>query len=64
MAHGQHGLRTLGLVVFMGSFAWSVADGSKPVAFIASGASMVGLGVLSFALNVFTRLGAAKPALP
>jgi cbb3-type cytochrome oxidase subunit 1 len=63
MAHGHYWLHTLGLLVFMGSFAWRVARGSKPVALIAIGASMASLGVLSFVLNVFTRLGAARPAL-
>jgi hypothetical protein len=63
MAYGHYWLHTLGLVVFMGSFAWGSANGSKPVVFVATGASMVALGVLLFALNVFTRLGAARPAL-
>jgi hypothetical protein len=51
------------LVVFISSLAWGVADGSKPVALIDIGASMVSWGVLLLALSVFTRLGAARPAL-
>lgn len=56
IAHGHYWLHTVGLVVFMGAFAWGVLDGHKPAAAIATGASMVGVGVLLFAANVFVRL--------
>ncbi len=59
MAHGHYWLHSVGLVVFMGAFSWGVISGSLPVAFVATGASMVALGVLLFAINVFTRLGKA-----
>ncbi len=63
MAQAHYWLHTLGLVLFMGSYAWGMVSGNKPVPFIAAGASMVSLGVLLFALNVFTRLRAAGAAL-
>jgi cbb3-type cytochrome oxidase subunit 1 len=56
LAHTHYWLHTVGLIVFMGSFAWGVAAGAKPVPFIAAGATMVLLAVLLFAANVFTRL--------
>jgi hypothetical protein len=62
LAHAHYWLHTLGLVVFMGAFAWGSAVGSKPTPWIAGGASVVSLGVLAFALNVFTRLRAPRAA--
>ena len=56
LAHTHYWLHTVGLIVFMGSFAWGIAAGAKPVPFIATGATMVSLAVLLFAANVFTRL--------
>jgi cbb3-type cytochrome oxidase subunit 1 len=56
LAQAHYWLHTIGLIVFMGSFAWGVAAGVKPVPFIAAGATMVSLAVLLFAANVFTRL--------
>ena len=56
LAHTHYWLHTIGLIVFMGSFAWGIAAGAKPVPFIATGATMVSLAVLLFAANVFTRL--------
>jgi hypothetical protein len=56
LAHAHYWLHTLGLVLFMGAFAWGVLNGHKPAAPVAVGASMVSLGVLLFAINVFTRL--------
>jgi hypothetical protein len=56
LAQAHYWLHTVGLVVFMGSFAWGLAAGAKPVPFIAAGATMVSLAVLLFAANVFTRL--------
>ncbi len=59
LAHTHYWLHTVGLIVFMGSFAWSIVTGVKPVPFIATGATMVSLAVLLFAANVFTRLRSA-----
>jgi cbb3-type cytochrome oxidase subunit 1 len=56
LAHTHYWLHTVGLVVFMGSFAWGIVSQSKPVPFIATGATMVSLAVLLFAINVFRRL--------
>jgi hypothetical protein len=56
LAQAHYWLHTVGLVIFMGSFAWGSATGTKPEAFIAGGATMVTLAVLLFAINVFTRL--------
>jgi cbb3-type cytochrome oxidase subunit 1 len=56
LAHEHYWLHTMGLVLFMGAFASGVLTGNKPVAAIAAGATMVSLGVLLFAINVFTRL--------
>jgi hypothetical protein len=56
LAHAHYWLHTVGLVVFMGAFAWGVATDAKPVPLIAAGATMVSLAVLLFAIKVFTRL--------
>lgn len=56
LAQAHYWLHTVGLVVFMGAFAIGIMADAKPVPFIATGATMVALGVLLFALNVFTRL--------
>jgi cbb3-type cytochrome oxidase subunit 1 len=56
LAQAHYWLHTVGLIVFMGSFAWGIAAGAKSVPFIAIGATMVSLAVLLFAVNVFTRL--------
>jgi hypothetical protein len=56
LAHAHYWLHTLGLVLFMGAYAHGMLSGAKPVAAIATGASLVGLGVLLFGINVFTRL--------
>jgi hypothetical protein len=56
LPHSHYWLHTLGLLLFMGAYAWGSASGHKPVAAIAAGASLVSLGVLLFAVNVFTRL--------
>jgi hypothetical protein len=62
LAHTHYWLHTVGLLLFMGSFAWGAAVGVKPVPFIAAGASIVSLGVLAFAINVFSRLRAPRVA--
>jgi cbb3-type cytochrome oxidase subunit 1 len=60
LAPVHYWLHTVGLVIFMGGFAWGSATGSKPFLPIAIGSSMVTVGVLLFAINIFTRL---QPAL-
>lgn len=56
LAHGHYWLHTLGLLVFMGSLAWSVAGGTEHGIGVATGATMVGLAVLLFGMNVGLRL--------
>jgi hypothetical protein len=56
LASWHYWLHTIGLIVFMGAFAWGSATGHKPVLPISVGASMVALGSVLFALNVFMRL--------
>ena len=60
LAHAHYWLHTLGLVLFMGAFAWGNVSGVKPTAFVAAGATAVALGVLLFAINVLTRLRAPR----
>jgi hypothetical protein len=57
LAEAHYWLHSVGLAVFMAAFAWSSISGTFAIAGVAGGASAVGLGVLLFALNVFTRLG-------
>lgn len=64
LAHSHYWLHTLGLLVFMGGFAWGNVTGAKAVLPVALGASAVGLGVLLFAVNFFSRLNAAAAAGP
>lgn len=59
LAHAHYWLHTLGLVIFMGAFAWAVLAGRAYGAGVPIGAFMVAAGVLLFAINVYTRLGAA-----
>ena len=59
LAHWHYWLHTVGLVIFMGGFAWGSAAGHKPALPVGLGASMVALGTVLFALNVFMRLGFA-----
>jgi hypothetical protein len=56
LAQSHYWLHTVGLVIFMGAFAWGSATGTKPELFVAGGATMVTLAVLLFATNVFKRL--------
>lgn len=58
LPQAHYWLHTLGLLLFMGAFAWGNVSGTKPVAGVALGASAVALGVLLFAVNVFWRLRA------
>lgn len=55
-------LHTVGLVVFMGGFAWSTLSGTFAQAPVSIGATMVALGVAVFAFNVLTRLRTEQPA--
>lgn len=64
LPHAHYWLHTLGLVVFMGGFAWGSAVGAKAVLPVALGASAVSLGVLLFAANVFMRLRNTPPYAP
>jgi hypothetical protein len=56
LAHAHYWLHTIGLIVFMGGFAWGSAKGTLEFVPVALGSSMVALGVLLFAINVFGRL--------
>jgi hypothetical protein len=62
LAPAHYWLQTLGLVIFMGGFTWGIISGTLPLAPVSTGASMVALGVLCFAINVFTRLSQESPA--
>ncbi len=59
LAEAHDWLHSVGLAVFMAAFA-GLASGGGSKAGVAAGASAVALGVLLFAINVFTRLG--RPA--
>jgi cbb3-type cytochrome oxidase subunit 1 len=56
LAHAHYWLHTAGLVLFMGGFAWGSATGAFRIVPVAAGSSMIALGVLLLALNVFGRL--------
>ena len=56
LAHGHYWLHTVGLAIFMSGFAWSRVTGEFQFLAVAGGASLVALGVLMFAINVFSRL--------
>lgn len=58
LAHAHYWLHTVGLVVFMSGHAFAMVSGTKPVAVIGGGATMVAAGVVLLAVNVFTRLRA------
>jgi cbb3-type cytochrome oxidase subunit 1 len=58
LAHAHYWLHTLGVLVFMGGFAWGSATGAFAIAPVAAGSSMAAVGVALFAFNVFTRLRA------
>ena len=62
LPQAHYWLHTVGLLIFMGAFAWGATTGAKPVPFIAAGATMVSAAVLLFALNVFTRLRSTDAA--
>ena len=56
-------LHTIGLLLFMGAFAWSAAGGGGEAKVgVAVGASAVALAVLLFAGNVFVRLRVRRGA--
>jgi hypothetical protein len=56
MAHTHYWLHAVGLVIFMGGFAWGTLSGVFAIVPVAIGSSMVAAGVLFFAINVFMRL--------
>lgn len=56
LPHAHYWLHTIGLVLFMSAFAWSVVSGTFQLIPVALGASMVALGILAFAINVCLRL--------
>jgi hypothetical protein len=56
MAHTHYWLHAVGLVIFMGGFAWGTITGVFAIVPVATGSSMVAAGVLFFAINVFARL--------
>jgi cbb3-type cytochrome oxidase subunit 1 len=56
LAHAHYWLHTVGLVLFMGGFAWGSATGAFQIVPVATGSSMIALGVLLLAANVFGRL--------
>lgn len=62
LAPAHYWLHTVGLVIFMGGFAWGILRGSFALLPVSAGATLVGVGVLVFAFNVFTRLRAAPAA--
>lgn len=56
-APAHYWLHTIGVLLFMGGFAWGTVTGVFAFVPVSVGASMVALGVLIFAVDVFTRLG-------
>ena len=54
-------LHTIGLVLFMGGFAYGIVSGSFAIVPVSLGASMVTAGVVVFAINVMARIG-ERPA--
>jgi hypothetical protein len=59
MAAAHYWLHTVGLVVFMGSFALGSITGTKPAAAVALGACALTLGVLLLAIHVLRSLDRA-----
>lgn len=62
LPHAHYWLHTVGLVIFMGGFTWGVFSGTFQLVAVASGATMVGLGVLLFAVHVLTTPLGRGPA--
>jgi cbb3-type cytochrome oxidase subunit 1 len=60
LARSHYWLHTIGLIVFMGGFAWGTINGVFATLPVASGATMVGVGVLMFAIHVFSNLRHAQ----
>lgn len=56
LAHVQYWLHTVGLVVFMGAFAWGSAVRQLPAALVGLGASAVMLAVLVLAYHLTINL--------
>jgi hypothetical protein len=60
LAHAHYWLHSIGLIVFMGGFAYGTITGEFAFIPVAIGSSMVAWGVLLFAINVFARLRFAE----
>ena len=56
LAHTHYWLHSVGLVLFMGGFAWGSISGEFQFLPVVIGSSMVAIGVVAFATNVFLRL--------
>lgn len=56
LPHAHYWLHTLGLIVFMGGFAWSVLGGTFQLVLVAGGSSAVALGILLLAVHVGLHL--------
>ena len=56
-ADAHYWLHTVGLVVFMGGFAYGTVSGEFAIVPVSLGASMVAAGVVVFAINVIARIG-------
>lgn len=56
-AGAHYWLHTIGLVLFMGGFAYGIVSGSFATVPVSIGASMVTAGVVVFAINVIARIG-------
>ena len=56
LAHTHYWLHSVGLVLFMGGFAWGNISGEFQFLPVVIGSSMVAIGVVAFATNVFLRL--------
>jgi hypothetical protein len=56
MAHAHYWLHAIGLIIFMGGFAYGTIVGKFAFPPVAVGSSMVACGVLLFAINVFARM--------
>jgi uncharacterized membrane protein YoaT (DUF817 family) len=62
LAQAHFWLHNIGLIIFMGGFAYGTIVGTKALVPVAIGASTVSLGVLFFAINVFARMRTSHAA--
>jgi hypothetical protein len=61
LARTHYWLHTIGLIIFMGGFAWGTINGVFATLPVAAGSTMVAIGVLMFATHVFSNLRHAQP---